>query len=103
MGTCDEYFMCPARLTGDPRDCPLGLDHMHAPNGTEFSLGCILCRDEKQKGIDEQRREEDKRNADILSLLIRMNYGNISDPLRRPRGTKLWESFVAFHLSEGQK
>jgi len=95
--------MCPARLSNNPADCPLGIDCMHAPNGTEFSLGCILCRDEAQKEIDDKHREEDAENADILSLLTRMNYGNVKDPFSRPRGTKLWETFVKFHRTRGEK
>jgi len=101
--TCEEYFMCPARISNDPKDCPLRLDHLHAPNGKEFSLGCILCRDEKQKEHDDAQRELDKKHEDILLLLHRISYGNIRDPFARPRGRKLLEVFIHFHLTEGEK
>ncbi len=101
--TCEEYFMCPARISNNPMDCPLRLAHLHAPNGTEFSLGCILCRDEKQQEHDDAQRELDKKHEDILLLLHRLDYGNIRDPFARPRGQKLLDVFIHFHLTEGNK
>ena len=94
--TCEEYFMCPARISNDPKDCPLGICHLHAPNGKEFSLGCILCRDEKQKELDDAQRELDRKHEDILMMLQRLNYGNVRDPFANLEEEPCWMCLYNF-------
>ena len=43
--TMDEYLTCPAQLSGNPKDCPLGI--LHDETGEEFGMGCSMCRDER--------------------------------------------------------
>ena len=46
--TMDEYLTCPAQLSGNPKDCPLGI--LHDETGEEFGMGCSMCRDERHNG-----------------------------------------------------
>ena len=40
-----EYLTCPAAISGNAKDCPLGI--IHAPNGEEFGMGCSMCQDQR--------------------------------------------------------
>ena len=51
--TIEEFICCPAQLSGEAKDCPLGM--LHPCNGKEFGMGCSLCSEEAHRKREEMQ------------------------------------------------
>ena len=45
----DEYLTCPAQLSGNPKDCPLGI--LHAPTGEEVRISSFVAVFQKTSSL----------------------------------------------------